>query len=84
VREETGLLVEPTAVAGVVERPAPGGGTYVIEDFVATPAPDTDPAAVTAGDDAADVGWFGVEELAELPVVPGLLEALADWGLLPG
>jgi len=83
VLEETGLLVEPTGVAGVVERPAPDGGTFVIEDFVATPAPGTDPLTVVAGDDADEVGWFDAEGLSALPCVPGLREALGGWGLLP-
>jgi len=82
VLEETALLVEPTATAGVVERPAPDG-VYVIEDFVARPAPGADPTAVRAGDDADEVGWFDLEQLDLLPCVDGLREALAGWGLLP-
>ena len=83
VLEETGLLVEPTALAGTVERAAPGGGTYVIEDFVAAPARGIDPTAVRAGDDAAEVGWFTLAELTALPCVEGLHQALGGWGLLP-
>ncbi len=82
VLEETGLVVVPTGLAGVVERPAPGG-TYVIEDYVAAPAPDADASAVRAGDDADEVGWFSLAEVTALPCVDGLREALAEWRLLP-
>jgi 8-oxo-dGTP diphosphatase len=32
----------------------------------------------------AAAGWFAADELAGLPMVPGLLEALGQWGVLPG
>jgi ADP-ribose pyrophosphatase YjhB (NUDIX family) len=82
VREETGLVVAPTDVAGTVERPAPDGSVYVIEDFVAVLAPDCYPATARAGDDADDVGWFTSEDLETLPCVDGLVETLRDWDVL--
>ena len=35
-----------------------------------------------AGDDAADAAWFTPDELDALATSPGLVEALAGWGLL--
>ncbi|MBB6546218.1 NUDIX hydrolase [Nonomuraea rubra] len=80
VLEETGLRVEVGRLAGTVDRPGPGGVTYVIRDYLATVTAGT-PAA---GDDAAGVGWFGRAELERLPLSEGLLAALAEWDVLPG
>ncbi|NBE95968.1 NUDIX domain-containing protein [Nonomuraea sp. KC401] len=79
VQEETGLHVEVGRLAGTVERPGPGGVTYVIRDYLAA-VTDGTPAA---GDDAADVRWCGMDELARLPLTEGLLDTLSGWGLLP-
>jgi 8-oxo-dGTP diphosphatase len=79
VAEETGLRVEPGAALGSVERPAPGGGVFVIADLVCRVTGGT----LAAGDDAADAGWFTAAELATLPLVPGLVEALTTWQVLP-
>jgi 8-oxo-dGTP diphosphatase len=80
--EETGLRVDVGDLVGVVERDAPDGSVYVVRDYACVPAPGADATAVRAGDDAADVGWFGPDDLTALECVPGLLEALTDWGLL--
>ena len=82
VQEETGLRVEPTAVAGRVEREGTGGTVYVIEDFVAVLAPGSSSSEAVAGDDADDVGWFAAEQLRDLPCVDGLLETLQEWDVL--
>jgi ADP-ribose pyrophosphatase YjhB (NUDIX family) len=79
VAEETGLVVEVVRLAGTVERAAPDGGTFVIDDFVCRVVG----GALVAGDDATDARWVTTAELAELAVVPGLLEALAEWDALP-
>ncbi|GAA3682701.1 hypothetical protein GCM10022224_053950 [Nonomuraea antimicrobica] len=79
VLEETGLRVAVGRLAGTVDRPGPGGVTYVIRDYLAT-VTDGVPAP---GDDAADVRWCGRAELARLPLSDGLLAALAEWELLP-
>jgi 8-oxo-dGTP diphosphatase len=80
--EETGLAVAVLRPLGTVDRPAPGGGTYRIRDYLVVartqPAPDPVP-----GDDAADARWVSGDELADLPVVAGLVDALAEWGVLP-
>ncbi len=82
VAEETGLAVVVTGLAGVVERAAPGGGVYVIEDHVARLAVGVDPASLLAGDDASAAAWVPVAELDRLPCVDGLLAALRDWQCL--
>ena len=78
VREETGLAVAVGALLGSVVREGPGA-TYDIFDYAATPAGGT----LRAGDDAADAAWFAVPELDGLPMTPGLVDALTEWGALP-
>jgi ADP-ribose pyrophosphatase YjhB (NUDIX family) len=80
LREETGLDVAVVRLAGRVERDRPGGGTYLIDDFVCRLVGD---GTLRAGDDAADARWVTQAELAELPLSPGLWEALAGWNVLP-
>jgi 8-oxo-dGTP diphosphatase len=79
VGEETGLLVEVIRWVGRVHRPAPGGGEYVIDDFLCRVVGGT----LCPGDDAADAGWFDLARMTELQLTAGLLEALASWQLLP-
>jgi ADP-ribose pyrophosphatase YjhB (NUDIX family) len=79
VREETGLEVTVLAPAGRVERDAPDGSVYVIDDFVCT----VTGGILRAGDDASDVVWVGRGELSTLPLTAGLAQALTEWGLLP-
>ncbi|MFC6081413.1 NUDIX hydrolase [Sphaerisporangium aureirubrum] len=80
LREETGVPVTVGALAGMVERPGPGGVVYEIYDYLAAPGDGTP----RPGDDAADVGWFTPAELARLPLTTGLLDALTSWRLLDG
>lgn len=80
--EETGLLVEATGIVGVVERDGPGV-VYEIVDYRARLADGVDPASACAGDDATEVGWFTAGELATLDAVPGLVEQLRAWQVLP-
>ena len=79
VAEETGLAVRVLRSAGVVERDGPAGQLYVIEDFACAVAGGT----LRAGDDALDARWVSADELDELELVPGLIDCLAEWGLLP-
>lgn len=81
VLEETALPVDVGPLVGTVERDAPGGDVYVIRDYLCAVAPDADLYAVRAGDDAADVGWFSLEESRAVATAPGLLEALESWGV---
>jgi 8-oxo-dGTP diphosphatase len=68
-------------LAGSVERDAPGGGVYVIRDYLCRPE-RTEPAAVRAGDDAEDAAWFTPAEVRGLHTAPGLVESLEEWGVL--
>lgn len=83
VEEETHLRVTVDGFAGLVERPAPGGGTFVIEDFYARAEPGADPHAIKAGDDATEVGWFSPLEVPHLDCVEGLVDALRGWRVIP-
>ncbi|MFC4012225.1 NUDIX hydrolase [Nonomuraea purpurea] len=80
VLEETGLRVQVGRLAGTVDRPGPAGVTYVIRDYLAR----ISSGVPVAGDDAADVRWCDMDELVRLPLAEGLLEALGEWGVLPG
>lgn len=82
VLEETALTVRVGDLAGTVERDAPDGSVYVINDYRCTPADDSAADLVVAGDDADAVGWFTPEEVRRLACVPGLVEALDDWHVL--
>jgi 8-oxo-dGTP diphosphatase len=79
VTEETGLIVDVGPLAGVVEIDAGTGITYVVRDYVCTVTGGT----LSAGDDAAEVGWFTVQQAASLPTSSGLLAHLGAWGVLP-
>jgi 8-oxo-dGTP diphosphatase len=77
--EETGLVVTAGTVVGRVERPGPGGVTYVIDDIACTVTGGT----LRAGDDADDARWVDAAGLAALPVTDGLVAALTHWDVLP-
>ncbi|HEU5267290.1 MAG TPA: NUDIX domain-containing protein [Jatrophihabitans sp.] len=86
VQEETGLPVSVLRWAGRVERAAPDGRRYLIDDFVCTVVGSTEPdedAALRAGDDALAARWVTRAEMSALPLAPGLGAALARWQLLP-
>jgi ADP-ribose pyrophosphatase YjhB (NUDIX family) len=83
VEEETGLQVSVSSLAGVVELVGPDGVVYDVEDYHARVRPDTDPAQIRAGDDAADVGWFYMEQLLAMDCVQGLLDTLRGWQVVP-
>jgi 8-oxo-dGTP diphosphatase len=78
VQEETGLGVAVDRLAGVVERAGPGGVTYVIRDYVCT----VTEGVAQPGDDASEVAWVETHGLADLELVPGLIDALTGWGVL--
>lgn len=79
VLEETAVPVRVGRLVGTVERDAPGGGVYVIRDYLCEPEPD---AVVRAGDDAADAAWFSTAEVRALTTSPGLVTALDEWEVL--
>jgi 8-oxo-dGTP diphosphatase len=78
--EETGLTVRPGPLVGRVRRSGPGGCVYDIADYRC----ERLGGELRAGDDAADARWVDAADLAALPLVPGLLDVLAEWDALPG
>jgi 8-oxo-dGTP diphosphatase len=78
LREETGLEGVCGALLGWVERIG-DAHHFVIMDFAVTVLDDDEP---TPGDDADDARWVPVDELSDLPLVDGLLEFLADHGIV--
>jgi ADP-ribose pyrophosphatase YjhB (NUDIX family) len=82
-REETGIDVVVERFLGWVERVGTELEPYhfVILDFACAP---TDPAqSPIAGDDAAEARWVHLDDLESLALVPGLLDFLAQVGVLP-
>jgi 8-oxo-dGTP diphosphatase len=79
VREETGLDVAAGELVGRVERPGPGGVTYVIDDIACT----VQGGRLRPGDDADDARWVEAADLAILPLSEGLLDALTGWRVVP-
>lgn len=78
IAEETGVVIEVGHEAWTVDIPDGRGAIFEVHDFVATPL-TTD---VSAGDDAADAGWFTTEQMRALPLTPGLIEYLDRHGML--
>ena len=74
VLEETGLEVEVGELLLTVVI-----GDYDVQDFAAKVVG----GSVRAGDDAAEVRWCAPEELAVMPLSPGLLDALRGCVLGP-
>ena len=85
VREETSVDVEIDGLIGVAERVVRNDDGeisfhYVILDYVCAART----TAVKAGDDVSDARWIPVGELADMHLTAGLLEFLADRGVLEG
>jgi mutator protein MutT len=76
--EETNMQVKVGKLIGRVQRPGLGGAVIDIRDYTATVTGGT----LRAGDDAADARWVTAAELDRLEVTEGLIEALAEWGVL--
>ncbi|MCD0448056.1 NUDIX hydrolase [Actinocorallia sp. API 0066] len=75
VAEETGLVVAVGRLLGSVVI-----GPYDVHDYAATVIA----GEPRAGDDAADVRWARPEELPDLPLTDGLLDALRLWRVIEG
>jgi 8-oxo-dGTP diphosphatase len=79
VLEETGVAVTCGPLVEVVERVTREGDAtwhYVILDYLAHAAPGGAHATPVHGDDAADVRWFGIDELDQAPLTEGLLPVI--------
>lgn len=79
VAEETGLLVEVGPLVGEVVRAGVGDVVYRIRDYVV----DVVGGVEQAGDDADDVAWVPLDQLADRDLTDGLLDALRGWSVLP-
>lgn len=78
--EETALVVRVVRHVGAVRRPGPVDDVvYEIDDFLC----ERISGSLRAGDDADDAQWVSLAQLAELPTVPGLVDALTQWQVLP-
>ncbi|MGH2749712.1 MAG: NUDIX hydrolase [Actinomycetota bacterium] len=78
VREETGLEVVVGELAGFFEVIGEESH-YVIMDFLATYEGEAEPVA---GDDADQVRWVPLSEVASLECTPRFVELLTAWGVL--
>lgn len=78
--EETGLVVRVLQHVGTVTREASDVDEFVIDDFLCELV---EPGEPVAADDALAARFVPVGELSRIDLVPGLLEALVTWGLLP-
>lgn len=76
--EETGVEGVCGALIGFVER-ITGDHHFVILDFACTPLDDRVPVA---GDDAVEVAWVPLHEVAERRLVDGLAEFLHEHGVI--
>ncbi|GAA0951361.1 NUDIX hydrolase [Actinocorallia libanotica] len=74
LREETGLAVAAGPLLGSVELPG-----FDVHDYLCT----VTGGVLAAGDDAADVRWVPLAEVADLAVTSGLVETLRSWQVIP-
>jgi 8-oxo-dGTP diphosphatase len=79
LREETGLRATCGEFVGWVERIG-DGYHFVILDFLVTVRDP--PGRASAGDDADEVAWVPLAEVAAWPLVDGLAEFLTTHGVL--
>jgi 8-oxo-dGTP diphosphatase len=79
VAEETGLDVVCDELVGWVERIG-ADHHFVILDFRVQVLDDRPPVA---GDDAAEVAWVPLHDVAEYGLVEGLAEFLHEHGIIP-
>lgn len=75
--EETSLHGRVTGLCGVAERHVDGHHYVIVNQWVSV-----DAGHAQAGDDAEVVTWATRGDLDELPLVPSLLEFLAEHGVL--
>lgn len=75
--EETGLTIEPSeviAVRDLIDRDEAGRIRfhYVLIDLLAQPVGGT----LRPGDDSVAVRWIGLEDMADLPMAPHMVEVV--------
>lgn len=75
--EETGLVGSVGPLRGIAERRGPGYHFVILDFDVAVP----DGGVACAADDAAEVAWAGLADLAACRLVPGLADWLAQHGV---
>jgi 8-oxo-dGTP diphosphatase len=78
LREETGLEGLCGALLGWVERIADDAHHVILAFDVTVVSPDQP----VAGDDAAEVAWVPLADVAEQPLVEGVAELLHDHGII--
>jgi 8-oxo-dGTP diphosphatase len=78
LREETGLEGVCGGLLGVVER-IDEDQHFVILDYEVTLVGDDEPVA---GDDAAEVAWVELHDVAERDLAEGMAELLHDVGII--
>ena len=76
--EETGLHVVVEREVGSLDLGDGAGDVLEIHDFLAHVVGGD----LVAGDDAADVGWFGREELEAMRLTTDLVTHLTEYGVL--
>lgn len=76
--EETGLRIAIEREVWSLDVPNGPDEVYEIHDFLAHVVDGN----MVAGDDAADVGWFGQREMEDMPLTPDLLAYLTGYGVL--
>ena len=83
IHEETGLLVRVGEFVGRVDRAAPEGGVFHINDYLC----HVSGGILTAGDDAAEAAWIDQETFADMErdgeLVDELAPTLRGWGVYP-
>ena len=77
--EETGLRVNVGELVAVYEKlpgAYAGGGDrhFVVLDYLC----EAIGGSLKAGDDAADAGWFAIDDLDGLPMTPGAAEVIRE------
>lgn len=79
LREETGLEGVCGPLVGLVERFQEGAHHVILDHEVTLLDPTMEPVA---GDDAAEVAWVPLADVAEWRLVDGLAEFLHDHGII--